>query len=589
MKLVKLYCNDSRFKTIHFNDGLNVVLGKVRRRYDTQKDSHNLGKSTLVDLLDFMFLKNIDKDHFLKQYSRKFLHHIFYLEIKLNDRTYLTIRRGVTNATKISFKSSSVETICNEQTVWDEDKLALGRSVEYLNGRLQFDVLPQWSYRKMLSFFLRTQKDFLDVFQLSKYSSSAHKEWKPMVFDLLGYDGKVLTKKYELDQQLKDLQDSQKHIANELSIDTAEYDKIRSSLEIKKQEKEQLGAEIDAFNFYSEERGINKSLVETIERKIADLNSREYTLSYELDGMKQALSNIPVFDIEQLRELYQEVNIYFPQNIVHSYEDLLDFNVKVTKERNKYLSEQIERIENELKEVRSQLYRLNEDRNKALSMLQNHDTFYKFKTYQTKLAAIEGDIGRLEMQLSNMDQVAFLSDKMDAVMTEIKSSMKEIQIHVRQKDSSATASIKSKFNEIFKAVFNVSALLYVAINTNGNIEFMADVAPSEEEEATAESMGFTYKKLLCAAFDLAVLATYSSQSFYRFVYHDGILEGLDNRKKQLYINVLRKYCDSYGIQYIFSTIEDDVPAQILNSFQPVEICLELNDEDEKGKLFGFNY
>ena len=589
MKLVKLYCNDSRFKAIRFNDGLNVVLGKVRRRNDTHKDSHNLGKSTLVELLDFMFLKKIDKEYFLRRYKSKFLSHKFFLEIELNDRTYLTICRGANNDTKISFKSSQADITCNEQTKWDEENLSLEKSIAYLNEILHFDVLPEWSYRKTLSFFLRTQQDYHDVFQLSKFTAGSHKDWKPMVFDLLGYDGDVLTQKYEQEQQLADLQKLAKNIAAETAVDAAEYDKIHSALELKKQERERVGTEIDAFNFYSEERLINKSLVENIERNIADLNSREYTLSYELDGMKQALANIPTFDIEQLKELYQEVNVYFPQNIVRSYEDLLEFNVKVTKERNKYLSEQIERIEGELKEVRKRLHEFDDERNKALSTLQNQDTFYKFKTYQAKLAALEGDIARLEMQLKTMDQVSVIAEKVDTLKNDIKESTKEVQIQVRQNGGEVSASIKSKFNELFSYVFNVSALLYVSINTNGNVDFNADVAPSDDEEATAESLGNTYKKMLCAAFDLAVLATYSSNSFYQFVYHDGILEGLDNRKKQLYINIVKKYCNNYGIQYIFSTIEDDLPNDIHNSFHPNEICLELNDVDDSGKLFGFSY
>lgn len=589
MKLVRLYCNDSRFRAIRFNDGLNVVLGKVRRRDDTHKDSHNLGKSTLVELLDFMFLKKIDKEFFLRRYRSKFVHNKFFLEIELNDRTYLTICRGASNDTKIAFKSSQADITCNEQTTWDEENLPLEKSVAYLNEKLQFDVMPEWSYRKMLSFFLRTQQDYHDVFQLSKFAAGSHKDWKPMVFDLLGYNGDVLTKKYEQEQRLTDLQKLAKSIAAETAVDAAEYDKIHNSLELKKQEKERLGTEIDAFNFYTEERLINKSLVESIERNIADLNSREYTLSYELEGMKQSLANIPTFDIEQLKELYHEINVYFPQSIVRSYEDLLDFNIKVTKERNKYLNEQIERIDGELKEIRKQLQVYDDERNKALSTLQNQDTFYKFKTYQAKLSALEGDIARLEMQLKNMDQVSTLVEKVDALRNEIKESTKEVQIQVRQKDAEISASIKRKFNEIFSYVFNVSALLYVSINMNGNVDFNADVAPSDNEEATAESLGNTYKKMLCAAFDLAVLATYCSKSFYQFVYHDGILEGLDNRKKQLYIDIVKHYCDSYGLQYIFSTIEDDVPIHILNSFKPIEICLELNDEDEKGKLFGFNY
>lgn len=589
MKLVKLYCNDSRFRAIQFNGGLNVVLGKVRRRDDTHKDSHNLGKSTLVELLDFMFLKKIDKEYFLRLYKSKFVHHKFFLEIELNDRTYLTICRGASNDTKIAFKSSQTDITCNEQTTWDEENLPLEKSVAYLNEKLQFNVMPKWSYRKMLSFFLRTQQDYHDVFQLSKFAAGSHKDWKPMVFDLLGYNGDVLTKKYEQEQRLTDLQKLAKSIAAETAVDAAEYDKIHSSLELKKQEKERLGTEIDAFNFYTEERLINKSLVESIERNIADLNSREYTLSYELDGMKQSLANIPTFDIEQLKELYHEINVYFPHSIVRGYEDLLEFNIKVTEERNKYLNEQIERIEGELKEIRKQLHMYDDERNKALSTLQNQDTFYKFKTYQAKLSALEGDIARLEMQLRNMDQVSTLVEKVDALRNEIKESTKEVQIQVRQKDVEISASIKRKFNEIFSYVFNVSALLYVSINMNGNVDFNADVAPSDDEEATAESLGNTYKKMLCAAFDLAVLATYSSKSFYQFVYHDGILEGLDNRKKQLYIDIVKQYCDSYGIQYIFSTIEDDLPSSIHNSLHPNEICLEFNDMDDSGKLFGFSY
>ena len=68
MKLSQLYCNDSRFHNMKFNEGLNVVLGKVCQREDISKDSHNLGKSTLIDVLDFMLLKEVKKDHLFKKY-----------------------------------------------------------------------------------------------------------------------------------------------------------------------------------------------------------------------------------------------------------------------------------------------------------------------------------------------------------------------------------------------------------------------------------------------------------------------------------------------------------------------------------------
>jgi uncharacterized protein YydD (DUF2326 family) len=53
-----------------------------------------------------------------------------------------------------------------------------------------------------------------------------------------------------------------------------------------------------------------------------------------------------------------------------------------------------------------------------------------------------------------------------------------------------------------------------------------------------------------------------NKSFFRFVYHDGILEGLDNRKKINFINLTRALCKEFNIQYILTLIEDDSPKAI---------------------------
>lgn len=138
-------------------------------------------------------------------------------------------------------------------------------------------------------------------------------------------------------------------------------------------------------------------------------------------------------------------------------------------------------------------------------------------------------------------------------------------------------------------MFNVPALLYVSINSSGNVEFRSLVANEDESRITAESNGNTYRKMLCVAFDLAILIAYNKKSFYRFVYHDGVLEGLDNRKKKKFIELIRNYCEQYDVQYIFTSIEDDLPLDILESFTAEEKCLILDDSGDEGKLFGFSY
>lgn len=589
MKLSKLYSNDTRFHDMTFDTGLNVVLGRVMRREEKQKDSHNLGKSTLIEVLDFMLLKNIDKSHFFKKYSPLFDEHIFYLEVLLNSGTYLTIRRSVIEPTKISFKSSEAPLVCNEDTQWDAESLTFKKAVDYLNAKLSFDVLTNWSYRKTVSFFLRTQKDYQNVFQLGKFINGKHKEWKPVVFELLGYDSSALMRKYELDEELEALKTKSQNISTEMSVGADDYDKIKSILDLRKGERDDMQHRVDSFSFYSEEQHINQALVDDIERSISELNTREYTLSYDLERVKASIANLPSFDVEQLKQIYEEVNIYFPDSLSHSFDDLYKFNVQVTRERNKYLLEQAQEIEDELRNIRQQLQDLDSKRNTALGALQDRDTFHKFKEYQKRLASLEGEVSRLELQLQNVDIIATLNDQIEQVQQNQKEISKEIATQLKSQEGDIPTSIKRCFNEIFRTVFGVSALLYVRPNKTGNIDFEDEVAPDENAEATAEGMGNTYKKMLCASFDLAVLATYSSRSFFRFVYHDGVLEGLDNRKKELFIQVARDYCQRYGLQYIFSSIEDDVPQNILASFSQTERFLTLSDEDDSGKLFGFGY
>ena len=589
MRLSKLYSNDRRFHNMSFNEGLNVVLGKVCKRNEVQKDSHNLGKSTLIDVLDFMLLKNIDKNHFFKKYRSLFDNHIFYLEIELNNGTFLTIRRSVSEATRICFKSSEAKMICGEDTVWDKSDVALAKAVAYLNEQLAFDVLPDWPYRKTVSFFLRTQKDYINVFQLGKFLNGKHKEWKPVVFELLGYDSNALKRKYELDDKLEELRSKSSAISVEMSVNADDYDRVKSALALRVSERDEMRQRVDAFSFYSEEQQITQNLVDEIERSISELNSRDYALSYDLERVKSSIANLPSFDLEQLKKIYEEVSIYFPDNLARSFDDLYQFNIKVTRERNHYLREQAQEIEDELRSIRQCLQELDKQRRDALAAIQDRDTFHKFKSYQKKLAQLEGEVSRLEIQLQNVDVMATLSDETERVQQEQKDISKEINTQLKTQDGDIPSTIKRCFNEIFRTVFGVSALLYVRTNKTGNVDFFTDVAPDETAEATAEGYGNTYNKMLCVAFDLAVLATYSAKSFFRFVYHDGVFEGLDNRKKELFVQVARDYCQRYNLQYIFSSIEDDVPQNILSSFTSAEQFLTLSDQDDSGKLFGFSF
>lgn len=67
MKLSHLYTNNPAiFTPIRFREGLNVILARIQHPKDHEKVSHNLGKTLLIDVIDFCLLKEVGtKNHFL--------------------------------------------------------------------------------------------------------------------------------------------------------------------------------------------------------------------------------------------------------------------------------------------------------------------------------------------------------------------------------------------------------------------------------------------------------------------------------------------------------------------------------------------
>lgn len=588
MKLSQLYSNKS-FKNIIFNDGVNLVLAKVTKKLDLNKDSHNLGKTTLISVIDFMLLKEVKEDHMFKIYHEKFSGYVFFLEVLLNQGEYLTIKRAVDAPTKVSFKVTKVSTNLLFEEDWDKKNISFEKAGKTLDEYLAFDILKHWPYRKSVTYFLRSQKDYNDVFQLSKFAKGKDVDWKPFMFDLLGFQGDLLTEKYDIDTKISEQKTFISSIKSKFSVDTEEVDKIKGAIELKKAEQKELQEEIDNFNFYQQERKLNKELVEEVEAKISELNSAEYSLEFDLDKTKQSFSQNISFDIDQLKRIYAETEIYFPDNLVNDYKALEEFNKRITEERNKYLEEKIVALTRQLKDLRITLHQYDDKRNQILSILKDKDSFKKFKAYQINLTKVEGEISRLDEKLKSIDKIAVLNETTVKLTEDLEALVKQINNQINESDNKIYPEIRRVFHNIFKFIFNSPAIIFMRQNSQGNIEFKVEVTKENEFDITAEGKGNTYQKMLCISFDLAVLVAYYKRSFYRFVYHDGALEGLDNRKKINFINVVRKYCVENNLQYIFTAIEHDIPIEVLKTFSDKEICLILNDSGDKGKLFEFSF
>lgn len=592
MKPSKLYSNrPDTFAAVEFEPDLNVVLAEIRMPENRDRDTHNLGKTTLGRLLDFGFLAGRDAKFFLFKHLERFDDFVFFLEIELLDSGCVTVRRSVKEATKIAFKKhvarhQDFSTLPDRE--WDHVDVPFDRAKELLDSLLDWRAVKPWHYRKGLGYFLRSQEDFRDVFQLRKFANS-HADWKPFLAHILGFDADLVTKHYAKEDELKENERKALTIRQELGGEIEDAGKIDGLLLLKRQEVDKKQQLLDAFDFRSQDKSYTKQIVDQVDERIAALNQRRYSLNHNRKKVIASLEDDQIlFDPDDATELFREAGVLFSGQIKRDFQQLIAFNKAITDERRGYLVEERAEIEAELKTVNSELNGLGKRRSEMLAFLSSTDTFAKYKQLSGELVTLRADIEGLERQRSFVQRLQQLRTNIRNLDEEKTHLQVAIEADVEAKNAdvgSLFSRIRIFFNEIVEEVIDQQALLSVVVNQVGHLDFRAELL-NDAGIATSADRGFSYKKLLCIAFDLAVLRAHLDDAFPRFAFHDGVFESLDDRKKENLLSVIRRYT-GLGIQSIITLIDSDLPPRLEDEpvFIASEIVALLHDEGDSGRLF----
>lgn len=593
MRLSRLYTNKPDvFEPVEFDSGLNVIMAEIRLPENRNKDTHNLGKTTLGRLLDFGFLSGKDSKFFLFKHYNLFASFVFFLELELEDASYVTIRRSVAEATKISFKkheASHQDFSTLSQSEWDHQNVPFERARELLDGLLDWRALKPWSYRKALGYLLRSQEDFREVFQLRKFASK-HADWKPFLAHMLGFNAKLIAEHYRKEQELSQKQEIAETIKKELGGSVEDISKIEGILLLKQKDAEKKQKLLDAFDFRAEDKNHTKQVVDEVDERIAALNAKRYSLSQNRKKILASLEEDQIlFSPDNAQRLFQEAGVLFGGQLKKDFQQLIAFNRAITDERRGYLQEEREEIDGELKHVNAELNSLGKKRSNILSFLTETDVFARYKKLSDEMVTLRADIASLENQRGYLHRLQNLRTEIRALTEEQNHLQSQIEVDVENQNSdqeSLFSQIRVFFSETVEEVIDRKALLSVAPNKEGHLEFRAEILDGSGN-ATSADLGHTYRKLLCIAFDLAVLRARLTDKFPRFVYHDGVFESLDNRKKENLLAVIRRHAD-LGLQPVITLIDSDLPVRGEDGgpvFANEEIVVSLHDEGDDGRLF----
>lgn len=591
MKLSYLYTNKPTiFTPIRFREGLNVILARIQHPKEYEKTGHNLGKTLLIDVIDFCLLKDVGtKDHFLKTREDLFGQLVFFLELRLHTGGYVTVRRPVRDATSIAFKRHAdphQDFTALADDKWDHVDVSLAASVKLLDSYLNLTAIKPWPYRTGVGYFMRRQADYGDEFRLSKFRGRDI-YWKPYVAKVLGFNDDLLKRKYDADAEKKHIEARRDELQAEVSVKVSDYEKLRASIAVKRDEVERKVSAIDRFDFHQQESTLTQELADQVEQEIAATNELLYSARFDLAQIERGLQDEIQFDLTDVQRVFSEAQITFPDQLARDYTDLVEFNRRILTERRIHLLQRAEELRGTISSLEESNAALSEKRRSILQVLGGTDSLKKFKDLQRQLDTDRANLSLMEEKASKLKAIRDLND--DLRRTKAKCDELTFAIEELVNDSPDRFNeILKTFSHIIKEVLHRNSVLYVKQNDSGNLDFHAEFTDTETEVHTQERRGTSFRQILCIAFDLAVLITYADEPFFHFVYHDGGLERLENKRKLALLQVIRRTCNEYGIQYLLSTLDEDLP--IVDDVmgicpKAVEIVLELHDGGDDGRLF----
>lgn len=361
---------------------------------------------------------------------------------------------------------------------------------------------------------------------------------------------------------------------------------LNQHLQAKKDMAKSLVWQMENLNFDETDKNYIEELTGEIDSELDDLNRVKYYLTARLRKLQRTEgAGVGRFNVDSVSQLFEEAGVIFGEQIKRSYSELVEFNRQITLERREFVKQQKQELEIDLGEIAQRVSELSLERSNKLSYLSSYDIFSKYKEVSNKLSEINLSVMEINRKLEvneSVKQVEEDSRKLTRDKIDVVESIRVNRDKVVLDKFGTYNRIKDVFVDYIAEVLNKNGVLTTEQNGEGNLEYTAGLI-GLDGKITGESDGYSYKKILCIGFDLAVMSAYADKKFVRFLYHDGGLETLDDRKKIEFIEYVRTSSSLNGFQYILTVIESDLPPGF--EFPEHEIVRVLHDDGASGRLF----
>ena len=579
------------FKSVRFNEGLNVLLADTRPDATQRQTRNSAGKTSLVEIIHFLLGADCGTDSLFR--TKALVDHTFEGEFVIAGKP-IKVQRGGASPAKVYVVSGSegrpalpikvekeTERHFVSNTHW---KAYLGHAMFGMPADPEgsaFDQSFTPSFRAMISYFARRRNSGALMHPEKNAEQQQRWDWQVNLSYLFGLDWQIpfeFNKVRTRERTLEELRKAAKGGALGDVVGTVA--ELRPQLAVAETKAQKLRGQLANFEVLDSYRELSRRAA----RAKADMQAisrSAVSLEETLEHLEEALAAEAAPEKSDLQKLYSAAGIELPGIALRRFEEVSRFYEFVVANRRAHLQNEINETRRALTDGENQLRTLDTERSGILKTLDGRGAFEDFIALQRELAQLEAEAATLGERYKA------------AVLLEGEATQLELdRVNLKQRLQADHQERKPALDKAILIVADAIAELYDD-RAGGFVVDATDNGP--EFKITIEGDrggGISNMEVFCL--DYALLQVVSDRyGGPGFLLHDShLFDGVDERQVAIALRLGWQATAGRGRQYIVtmnSDIFDRLPLDDDIDRDKVVLKTRLSDETETGGLFGFRF
>ena len=573
------------FKTLEFHQGLNVLLCEKSPGATEQQTRNRAGKSTFVELLNFVCGGNCDQSSTFR--SAELIQESFGLDMDVFDNRV--------RVTRSAYEPSKIAVVSGETSRWPrQPKLEKKSNRRIISnaywrevlGRAFFDITEDNeadegshpTFRSLFSYFARRENNggMREPTRNSAVQQTGNAQIS--ISYLIGLDWTIAQSWEAVRQREKQIVQLKKIVGQGVLSDVLDSAaSLRSRLVVAEEKLKRIIASLASFRVHEQYRSLERE-ASALTRQLAELsdeNDVDRGYIEELDRAMQA--ETPPLP-EDLARLYEESGVILPDLVRRRYEDVLAFHESVIRNRRSYLQSEHSASLRRVNTRDAKRADLDRRRSELMQMLRSHGALEQF-------VALQGEQGRLQGETEALRRRFEAASQLESTSSSLESDRAHLVERLRQEFDERGAVLDEairRFSDVVDELYGETGQLEFHPTRNG-----PDIRITISGD---RSRGIGNMELFC--FDMMLQWMCARQEIGPgFLVHDShLFDGVDPRQTGRALLVGAKLADEIGFQYIV-TLNSDVLNELPEEFNIDAhiIPQRLSDATEDGGLFGIRF